>query len=216
MVRGVHNRTTIILSIVLVLLLVSGCGALRKSEVLRTEEIVLDGYAYDADFVKVGDANLSMQIEVIRLRRYRADDLLQLRGVGTLRIADQEFRVALPATSPSFLSVDPGSCQDYFLGGGQHATLQGETHYIDFRLSESLNAAYGLIGSNPLSKPAPDLSNTDVAVQSPGFSSVCFDDEGKTNWEIFHIDDRDYVAFTLGPEANSLEKLVGYRNRHRP
>lgn len=201
---------------VLVLLLVSGCGALGKPEVLRTEEIVLDGYAYDADLVKIGDANLSMQLEVIRLRRSRPDALLQLRGVGTLRIAEQVFRVTLPATSPSFLSADPGSCQDYFGGGGQHAALAGEAYYLDLRLSESLDAAYGLIGSSPLIKPAPDLSRTEVAVQSTGFSSVCFDEEGKTNWEIFHIDDRDYVAFTLGPEANPLEKLEEYRNRHRP
>lgn len=200
----------------LVVLLMSGCGALRQDEVPRTEEIVLDGYAYDADLVKVGDAHLSMQVEVIRSRRSRADDFLRLRGVGTLRIADQVYTVSLPAASPSFLNADPGPCQDYFVGGGQHAGLGGEAHYIDLRLSESLSAAYGLMGSDPLVKPTPGLSTTDVAEPSPGFSAVCFDEEGKSNWEIFQIDDRDYVAFTLGPEANSIEKLKDYRNRYRP
>lgn len=49
-----------------------------------------------------------------------------------------------------------------------------------------------------------------------GYSGVCFDEEGKTNWEIWGFETPSLVAFTLGPDASPLEKLQGYRDRFSP
>lgn len=191
----------------LTVLLASACGFLERSEVVRAEDLALDGHAYDAYLRRVGDAHLDLKAEVVRRQAFRKDPNLYLRGTGTLRIGDRQYRIVLPDTSPSFLSDSHGYCQSYFAGGGQTAFLEDEQVAIDLMVSEALDAAYGLIQLEP---------GPGSRVTSYGYSGVCFDDEGKTNVEIFRIDVPSFVAFTLGPQASPLEKLKEYRDRVTP
>lgn len=191
----------------LVFLVIPGCGVLERSEELRTEHVLLDGYAYDPDLRKIGDARLDLEVEVIRRQEFRREPRLYLQGEGTLSVGDRRYTIMLPDTTPSFLRDNRGLCQNYFEGLGRRAYLDGEPVSIDLKISESLNYAYGLIELEPI----PGLRR-----DSPGFSGVCFDEEGKTNWEIWRIKHPSFVAFTLGPDISPLEKLQEHRDRAGP
>lgn len=182
----------------------AGCGLLNRSEVLRSEHVALDGYAYDAELERVGNAHLELDVEVVRFQRFRQEPQTQLRGQGSLAIAGNEYRVVLPKESPSFLNSPAETCEAYYSGGGQRAHLGNEEVTIDLLVSESLGAAYGLIQLEP---------TPGSRVDDRGYSGVCFDDKGKTNWEIYKIDNSSLVAFDLGPDASSLEELRDYRDR---
>lgn len=197
---------------VLLSVLIAGCRLLERSEVLQQKRIQLDGYAYDADLNKVGDARLDLEAEVVRRQKFREEPRLYLRGDGTLRIGHRTYRIVLPDTSPAFLWDNRGYCQNYFRGG--RAYLDGEEFLISLHVSEAFDAAYGLIQLEPLPRAVP-VPGAGQSIRW-GHSGVCFDEEGKTNVEIWRIENPSFVAFTLGPQASPLEKLREYRDQFSP
>lgn len=191
----------------LILPLLAGCNLLDRTEIIKSQHISLDGYAHDIDLNPVDNARLDLQAEVINHKKFRQKPLIELRGTGMLTIGNKVYTVILSNDSPSFLNGPEGVCDAYFEGGGQQAFLDGQKAAIQLFLSESLDSAYGLIGTVPSSTPVSE---------SGGYSGVCFDEQGRTNWEIYRFDDPSMAAITLGKDTFSLVTLREFKVQHTP
>lgn len=200
---GMSSRAlSALLLLAAVLTALAGCGLLERTRLLRDAHVVLDGHAYDARLQPQGPARLELRARVLQRSRPRAEPRLLLRGEGTLAIGARRYQLLLSAASPSFLSDMGPHCRDYFIGGGQRAWLDGQEVTIDLHVAAGLDAAYGLVQREPAAggrRPSTD------------YGAVCFDEEGKTHWEIWRVDDPAFLAFTLGPEASPPEKLRQWR-----